>query len=189
MELFRNLRIKAGRSMLAKRYSKILHKPSYKGFGSIKGIGIVWDATNPEELAVLAKFHQKMSEAGKQVRVIGLFPGKVLPDQYVGNRFMVCLKNNETDFFYRPDTIEAEAFMKEKFDLLIDINPRDHFPLFYISSLSKASLKVGLAGNDPGTSPFDLMISMRNPVNVDKYLEQVLLYLEMINPETVKKAV
>ena len=91
MELFRNLRIKAGRLMLAKRYSKILRKPSYKGFGSIKGIGIVWDATKPEELAVLTKFHQKMSEAGKQVKVVGFFPGKVLPDQYIGNRLMVCI--------------------------------------------------------------------------------------------------
>lgn len=189
MEFFRNLRIKAGKSMLAKRYSKILHRPSYKGFGSTKSIGIVWDATNQEELAVLTRFHQRMSEAGKQVKVIGFYPGKVLPDLYVGNRFMVCLKNNETDFFYRPDTVEADAFINEKFDLLIDINVRDHFPLFYITSLSKALLKVGLSGTDPGTSPFDLMISMKNPVGVEKYLEQIILYLEMINPETVKKAV
>jgi len=33
------------------------------------------------------------------------------------------------------------------------------------------------------------MISFRNPPGVEKYLEQVLYYLEMINSETIKKAV
>jgi hypothetical protein len=33
------------------------------------------------------------------------------------------------------------------------------------------------------------MISLKNTVTIDEYLEQVLLYLEMINSETVKKAV
>jgi hypothetical protein len=33
------------------------------------------------------------------------------------------------------------------------------------------------------------MISMKNPVNIEKYLEQVLYYLDMINSENAKKAV
>jgi hypothetical protein len=33
------------------------------------------------------------------------------------------------------------------------------------------------------------MISMTSPVAIDKYLEQVLYYLEIINSESAKKAV
>jgi hypothetical protein len=48
---------------------------------------------------------------------------------------------------------------------------------------------VGLADSQPLASPFDLMISMKSPVNLENYLEQVLYYLDMINSETAKKAV
>jgi hypothetical protein len=48
---------------------------------------------------------------------------------------------------------------------------------------------VGLAGLKPETSPFDLMISMKNPVNIEGYLDQIIYYLEMINSESAKKAV
>ncbi|HOW09746.1 MAG TPA: hypothetical protein PLX08_08085 [Bacteroidales bacterium] len=189
MELFRNLRIRAGRSMLNGRLSKIVHKPHYTGFYNIRTIGIVWDASKPEDFNALARFSQKMTELGKQVRIFGYYPGKSLPDQFIANRIITCLKRKEVDFFYRPATPEANSFIKEKLDVLIDINFSKQFTLEYITVLSQASLKVGLAGADPVSAPFDLMISFRNPPGVEKYLEQVLYYLEMINSETIKKAV
>jgi hypothetical protein len=86
-------------------------------------------------------------------------------------------------------TSETDKFIKNRFDVLIDLNFRNLFPLVYVSSLSVASLKVGLSDSRPESSPFDLMISLKNTVSIDEYLEQVILYLEMINSETVKKAV
>lgn len=82
-----------------------------------------------------------------------------------------------------------DSFINTKFDLLIDINFSNLFPLMYASSLSQAGLKVGLADDKPESSPFDLMISMTSPVAIEKYLEQVLYYLEIINSESAKKAV
>lgn len=189
MELFRNLRIRAGRSMLSRKLSKNTRKPHYISFYNIRTIGIVWDASKPEDFNTLARFSQKMTELGKQVRIFGYYPGKLLPDQFIANRTITCLKRTEVDFFYRPATPEAGSFMKEKLDVLIDINFSKQFTLEYITALSQASLKVGLAGADPASTPFDLMISVRNPLAVEKYLEQVLYYLEMINSETIKKAV
>jgi len=189
MELFRNLRIRAGRSMLNSKLSKDTRKPHYTGFYYIRTIGIVWDASKPEELNLLARFTQKMTDLGKQVRIIGYYPGKLLPDQFIANRIITCLKKTEIDFFYRPDTPESNSFIKEKFDVLIDINFNKQFVLEYITALSQASLKVGLSGSDPASTPFDLMISVTNPESIEKYLEQVLYYLEMINSEPIKTAV
>jgi Family of unknown function (DUF6913) len=189
MELFGNLRIRAGRSMLKGKLSRIARKPHYVNFYNIKTIGIVWDATKSEDFAILNRFYQKMSEHGKKVTIIGYFPGKILPDLYVANRILTCLKRTEVDFFFRPDTAEVQSFIKQKFDVLIDINFRGQFTLEYITSLSQASLKVGLSDPDPVSSPFDLMISLKSPVNTENYLGQVLHYLEMINSESVKKAV
>jgi hypothetical protein len=189
MELFRNLRIRAGRLLLSGKMSKTTRKPHYINFCNIKSIGIVWDASGPEDFFKLSRFHQKMSELNKEVKIFGFYPGKTLPDQYVAIRFLTCLKKREIDFFFRPVASESQSFIKTKFDVLIDINFKKQFPLVYITSLSEAVLKVGLADLKPESSPFDLMISLKSPVSIDSYLEQVIYYLEMINSESVKKAV
>ena len=189
MELFRNLRIRAGKSLLSGKLSKITRKPHYINFFNIKTIGLVWDASQTNEFVFLSKFHQKMSEQNIEVRILGYYPGKKLPDQYTAIRFLTCLKRNEVDFLYRPVTRDSNEFLKIQYDVLIDINFRKQFPLVYVTSLSSAKLKVGLADSRPESSPFDLMISLKNPVNIEKYLEQVLIYLEMMSSKTAKKAV
>jgi hypothetical protein len=189
MELLRNLRIRAGNSMLSAKMAKATRKPHYMNFYNIKSIGIVWDASKSEDFIKLSRFHQKMSEQNKEVNIFGFFPGKVLPDQYVGVKYLTCLKIREVDFFYRPAAPETQSFIKTHFDVLIDINFAKQFPLVYVSSLSEAGLKVGLADTDPVSSPFDMMISLKNHASIDIYLDQVLYYLEMINSESVKKAV
>lgn len=189
MELFRNLRISAGRALLKVKMGKSHRKIHFINFNNIRTIGIVWDASVTEDFVKLARFHQKMSEQNKKVTILGYYPGKTLPDQYVAVRFMTCLKKNETDFLYRPVSQEAHSFIKTNFDVLIDINFKKQFPLVYIISLSHSSLRVGLADSNPESSPFDLMISLKNPVNTESYLGQVIHYLEMINSDAEKKAV
>jgi hypothetical protein len=189
MELFRKLRVRAGRSMLTGKLARIKRKPQCINFYNIKTIGLVWDASKTEDFNILTRFHQKMAELNKEVRIFGFFPEKGFPDQYTAVRYLTCLKKKEVNFFYLPVNSETESFIKTKFDVLIDINFKKHFPLIYISSLSQAGLKVGLADSKPESSPFDLMISMKSPISLEGYLEQVLYYLEMINSESAKKAV
>jgi hypothetical protein len=189
MELLRNLRIRIGKAKLAGKMARIRRKPLYINFFHIKTIGIIWDASMPDDFSVLTRFHQKMAEQNKDVRILGYFPEKELPDRYTAIRYFTCLKKNELNFLYYPVHPDAESFINTKFDILIDINFRELFPLYYVSSLSQAGIKVGLSGENPETSPFDLMISMKNPVNTEKYLDQVLYYLDMINSESARKAV
>jgi hypothetical protein len=189
MELLRNLRIRAGKATLSGRMARITRKPYYIDFFHIKTIGIVWDASKTEDFILLSRFYQKMAEQNKEVKIFGYFPGKEFPDKYTAVRFLTCIKRKEVNFFYCPVHPDTESFIKTKFDVLIDINFRENFPLHYVTSLSQAGLKVGLADSKPESSPFDLMISMKNPVNIEKYLEQVLYYLDMINSENAKKAV
>jgi hypothetical protein len=189
MELLRSLRVRAGRSKLSGKMARITRKPYFINFYNIKSIGIVWDASKTEDFIILSRFYQKMAEQNKEVKIFGYFPGRDLPDKYTAIRFLTCVKKKEINFFYCPVHPDTEAFIKTKFDVLIDINFKKHFPLFYVTSLSQAGLKVGLADSQPLASPFDLMISMKSPVNLENYLEQVLYYLDMINSETAKKAV
>jgi hypothetical protein len=55
-----------------------------------------------------------------------------------------------------------------------------------LSSLSNASFKVGLFDSETNNSPYDLMMEIKTPTDIESYLNQVVHYLEMINSGTDK---
>jgi Family of unknown function (DUF6913) len=186
MELLKEFRLKIGKAMLAKRVARARRGVHYSNFNNIRTIGIVWDASKPAEFSTLSRFHQKMHEMKIDVMILGYFPGKNLPDQYTAIRYFRCIKKDEINSFFQPDSSETSSFIKNPFDILIDINFDNEFPLKYVTSLSKARLKVGLY--DPGSndSVSDLMIELKKPVDLESYLNQIIHYLEMIKDKNLK---
>jgi hypothetical protein len=189
MELFRNTRLKIGNSILLKKIARARRTISYTDISRIKKIGIIWDATRTIDFSTLSRFHQKMHERGVDVKVLGYYPGKELPDQYTAIRFLSCIRRKELSFFYVPLSTEADVFMNTRFDVLIDINFDRVFPLRYMTALSSSFFKVGLFGSEADSSVFDLMMEIKKPVQVENYLTQVIHYLEMINSGSTAKVV
>jgi hypothetical protein len=122
-----------------------------------------------------------MAEKKTEVTILGYYPGKVMPNQYMAQRYLTIIKKEELDLFFHPVSAESANFQNNQFDVLIDMNFRNILPLKYVSSLSKAHLKVGLLEAENKNPIFDLMIDLKKPVNIDDYLHQVIYYLEMMN--------
>lgn len=181
MELFKGARLKTGRSILAKKVAKMIRKSYYSCISDVKSIGIVWDASRVQEFGNISKFFQKMNERNIDVKVIGYFPGKELPDQYTAIRYLSCIRRNELSFFFHPVSAEADFFIKNPFDVLIDINFEKILPLYFITTLSAARFKVGLFNHEKDSAVFDLMLDLNKPVPVEHYLAEIMHYLEMIN--------
>ncbi len=187
MELFRNVRLKIGKSILNKRLARTKRNVFYSNICLVKKIGIVWDASKPEDFTALSRFHQKMNERNIDVQILGYFSGKELPDKYTAIRYLRFFRRKEINFFYQPVSTEASTFMNTRFDVLIDINFNKFFPLQYITALSNAGLRTGLFDSESPESPFDLMMEMKYPVDIENYLSQIVQYLEIINSGTVIK--
>jgi hypothetical protein len=180
MELFRNIRLKIAGSILKRRVDRSSRKMVYSNFSDVKRIGIVWNASKHNEFQALSRFHQRMNERNIDVKILGYYDGKNLPDQYTAIRYLTCIRKTELDFFFIPESTEIKSFINDKFDILIDINFEKLFSLIYITNLSRASFKVGLYEDEKNQTPFDLMMEIEKPVNVDNYLKQIVQYLEMI---------
>ncbi len=189
MKLFKNIRLKIGKAFLLKKLKKTKRKVHYSDISLVKKIGIVWDASRTDDFAGLSRFYQKMHERNIEVKILGYFSGRDLPDQYTAIRYLTCIRKREISFFYHPVSSEAKTFISNRFDVLIDINFQKVFPLQIISSLSGAAFKVGLFDTENDDSPFDLMMEIKNPVNVENYLNQIIQYLEVINSGAVKKVI
>ena len=185
MELFRNIRLKIGDTILKNKIAGTKRKIHFSNIKEVKKIGIIWDASKTDDFACLSRFYQKMHESKTDVRILGYFPGNNLPNQYTAIRYLSVIKKEELNFFYHPVSTETKSFINNRFDVLIDLNFKKVLPLQYISSLSNAGFKVGLFESETRNTPFDLMMDLKSPVNVEDYLNQVVHYLEMINSGTV----
>jgi hypothetical protein len=181
MEMFKNIRLKRGNAILRKKIAR-MKRIRFKGnISGAKTIGLVWDAINPEELSSLSLFQQKMQERNIDLKILGYFPGKNLPDRLTAIRYLTCLKKDDINITYRPVSPEAEKFITTRFDILIEVNFRNNFTLRYISYLSMAGFKVGIFESGSDNSPYDLMMEFTKSADIDSYLTQVIYYLEMIN--------
>jgi len=187
MELFKKLRIKRGRYILRKKADYVKRNKFKGNLTDVKLIGIVWDATRASDFQYLAQFHQKMQERGVEVKILGFYPDKLLPDCLTAIRYLTCIKKNDLNFFYLPVSEEAENFIKTPFDVLIDINFNDLLPLQYITAMSVASLKIGLFNEGDNSYLYDMMFDLNKNSNVNEYFEHILYYLEMINNPTFIK--
>jgi len=185
MELFKEIRLKIGDAILKNKIAGAKRKRYYSKLNQVKNIGIVWDASKIDDFACLSRFCQKMHESKTDVKILGYFQGKNLPNQFTAVRYLSIIKKEELNIFYLPVSSDTNSFVNNRFDVLIDINFNKLLPLQYISSLSNAGFKVGLYDSETGNNPFDLMMELKSPVNVENYLNQVVRYLEMINSGTV----
>ncbi len=185
MELFKKIRLSIGDTILKNKIANTKRKVHYTNIAEVKNIVIVWDATKTEDFAFLSKFYQKMHEGKTEVRILGYFPGKNLPNQYTAVRYLTILKQDELNFFYHPVSSEINKIVGNRFDVLIDLNFNKLLPLQYISSLSNACFKVGLLQSETGIAPFDLMMDLKSPVNVEEYLNHIVHYLGMIKSENI----
>lgn len=155
-------------------------KPHKFDFSTIKTVGIVFDATNPEDFELVKRYVLYLREHRKKVKAMGYFSTKHIPDLAFSKLEYDFFSTKELNWFGKPSSIVIQNFIDEEYDLLIDLNINDHFPLKYISALSKANFKVGKF-NEKGLEIYDMMIDSDNTKTLKYFLRQVDIYVTMLN--------
>jgi hypothetical protein len=186
MEMFINLRLKAGRYLLSKRLSSLRRIQPEFNLEKVKKVGILWDATYEKDFQHLAALNRQLSDMDKSVEVMVWIPGKSVPDRLTGITYMKFLRKTDLNWAFMPVSEDAKQFMATRFDLVIDINPSSLFQLSALAALSPAPMKAGPdVTDDPGKTPYDLMIKTPKPFSIALFLDQTMHYLSMISsPET-----
>ena len=173
------MRKSIGSYLLKKKFSNLQREIQVSNLQTAASIGIVYfsdSAQKEEEIKKMVAFLEKNQI---KVETIAMLPNtkEEMPVSSIKNFY---LTQKELNFYRIPGSAESKKFIVKKFDILIDCNFGNHFPLRYISSLSKAKFKVGPAGGYHD-KVCDLTISMKEPVTLKEYLEQTKHYLQIIN--------
>lgn len=154
--------------------------PNKFNFDKIKTVGILFDATNSDDLEIVKRYVVYMREHRKKVKAIGFFNTKEIPALTYSKLEYDFLSAKELNWFGKPNSAVVKNFIQEDFDLLIDLNVHDHFVLKYISALSNAKFKVGKY-NEKDESIYDMMIDADHTQTLKYFLRQVDTYITMLN--------
>lgn len=149
-------------------------------FNTIKTVGILFDATNPDDFELVKRYVLYLREHRKKVKALGFFSTKQIPDLAFSKLEYDFCSTKDLNWFGKPSSMVIQNFIDEEYDLLIDLNINDHFPLKYISALSKANFKVGKF-NEKGLEIYDMMIDSDNTKTLKYFLRQVDVYVTMLN--------
>jgi hypothetical protein len=157
-----------------------VRKPTRFNFNEIKTVGILVDATNAEDFELVKRYVVYLREHRKKVKVIGFFTTKEIPQMAYSKLEYDFFSTKELNWFGKPASAIIQNFENEEFDLLIDLNIHDHFPLKYISAFSKANFKVGKY-NEEELDRYEMMIDADNTKTLKYFLRQVDVYINMLN--------
>ena len=176
MEILEQTRIRLHQRLLRKGLPTHQVKRSTVFFENAKSVGVLFDATSLEERNTVLQFVDKMKQQDKQVKLLGFFNEKLKTSGFSFQYF----NKKQLDWALRPKSEEVDSFIKQPFDLLINISKKSILPLDYIAALSKARFRVGPFTEN--TFCYDLMVDIDEQKGLTTFLNQVLHYLGKMQP-------
>jgi hypothetical protein len=183
MSVLRKIKDFIGNIMLQqelKSTSRVRKVTTFK-FDEAKTVGILFDAASTEDFELIKRYVAYLRENSKKVKVIGYFKSSGgVPTLTYAKLDFDFFSSKEVSLTGKPSPVFVRNFIEEEYDLLIDLNINDHFPLKYIAALSKASFKVGKYEEDD-IPIHDMMIDSDHTKTIKYFLKQIDTYITMLN--------
>ena len=167
-------------------FSSKRKKTELFNFDAVKSVGIVFSADNATQIEEIRKYMEGLHNKGKQLRAICFYKEKELPALTSSNLIIDIVLPKEVNFMGVPTASFVNGFIQNEFDLLIDLNINEVFPVEYVSAMSRASFKVGNYSKN-NEAIFDVMIKIDQNKSVGYFIEQIDTYLKMINKSAKRK--
>ncbi len=165
-----------GKFIRSKRYTDT-HVRKAKHYDDIKTMAFLVDGSNPIALRELLNAVKKFADDGKKLSFFG-YVKKLPPFE---QEEIVWITAKDMNWLGISKTYKIKHFIERDFDVLINTSMKSIRPLEYISTYSKALLRIGKF-DEKKTYCYDFMMHMDNN-NVYAYLNQVEHYLKMVKAE------
>lgn len=173
MNLIDNIKAQIGARVLAGKYRHQTRVPVLCNISDAKSIGIIYNATEYVSFEIIRNLVKDLSQDERKVAVLGYVDSKKLIDHYLYRKGFDFFSKNELNWYSRPISPVVEQFIKEPFDLLINLSLEDYFPIRYITALSPARFKTGRFS--PNDVYLDLMIDIEKEKLIMKELQKEIM--------------
>ncbi len=153
-------------------------------FNKLRTIGVLFLLNDEPKFIQLDKVAKMLGSQGKEVRMIGVFEDKIIPNFFIQKLKIDIITKKEINQLGFPKGEKAREFIEQEFDLLLDFTEDDILPTDYILGLSKAGFKAGRFRNDM-MKVLDLMIKKPDDMNYNAFIHSVIDYISIFNTKSV----
>jgi hypothetical protein len=174
MNFIQNIKVSIGESKLAKKLKEQVHVPVVCTLNEAKNIGIIYNATEVVSFEIIRNLVKGISRESVTVTVLGYVDSKKLIDHYLYRKGFDFFSKNELNWYFKPIARVVEQFIKEPFDLLIDLSLDDYYPIRYISAVSPALFKVGRFS--PKNAYLDFMIDIEKEKQTMQHVHNEIMH-------------
>jgi hypothetical protein len=164
------------------RRSNVERKRKHQVFNlsDAKRITILFDGTLPDDIKKVKTFVAKLSKGKDLVSVLGFVNEKDKSFEHMSSLHFDFFSNHELNWYGKPQGMIIENFLKEEYDILIDLTLKQFYPLSYMAVASPAKFKVGRTRND--IDVFDLSIETNEKTDLLRLINDIHHYLKLIKP-------
>lgn len=182
MKLWDNIKTLSFEKNLKKHSAKSV-KFHQKNWSDIRTIGILFNADNEDVIEEIKNFSKFLFSSDKEPSVIGYidtFNQKLVPSSRTGFNFISNVDLTSKSLTESSDVIR---FIKNEFDLLIDLNILSKKNLILISRYSHAFYKVGIETQKVHHLNFSIQMDdlTCNKANIQKIIETLKHYLPLLH--------
>jgi hypothetical protein len=185
VNIFQKIRDLVWRYYFRKEAIKLIRDKRFVNLEDAKTVGILYTIYNEYSYNKVCEFVKYLQDRRKNVKVVGLANRKLVPHYCIPKLSWDLLTKDDINWYYKPKRPFVADFIKEPYDMLIDLSLEDQYPLQYIAGLSKAKFKVGRAGEE-NTEYYDMMIETNEKTTIDEFIKHIMHYLTVINNKYVQ---
>jgi len=144
-----------------------------------KSIGILYDATNQEQIIKIEPFVKYFFELRKDVKRLGYVNKKRLDNCHIPKLNYDFFYQKDLNWYYKQQNYIIDNFIKKEYDILINLSDSSCIPIKYLVASSVARFKIGRF--EEGYEIYDLMIKLENEKGKERLMEEIKHYLNLIN--------
>ena len=148
-------------------------------FEAAKKIGLLYDATEQKDFEIVKEYVKNVRSRQKEVLALGYVDKKVLPQNQFAQLGLDFFTRKDLNWQHFPKSLEVSNFIKEPFDIVLNLSDNSIFPLRYIAAVSKAKFRVGRF-DETSVPCYDMMIEITPGTGLKQFIGQAEDFLGKI---------
>ncbi len=184
MKMLEKYRQKQFQKALHKRRQGVSRNIVNKNFEDSVTFLLLFDATSESRYNEFSRIQSALQLKGKTVYGAGYHGMPINPLYCMQSLHVSILGKNEISRYGIPLSTAIDSMLSQRVDVLVDLT-RCMLPSFrWMTALSNASLKIGVA---PGHCPcqYDFTIESENLVSQEDIMKQAIHYMNMFNNKPI----
>lgn len=145
----------------------------------VRTIGIMYDVPEETDYVRFTSYLGQLQSEKKELKTLGLTTSKVPPHYCYPRLAFDYFGPREINWYGKPGGPKVADFIRNDFDVMVNLSLSGNGVYDYIAAVSSARLKCGLYRED-AVNWYDFMIRMRTPDHPEDLMDQIITWLKNI---------